>query len=79
MFSIVISAMVFIFIMLLLAELTIYKNRVVEKVNLGDLISVKKDRHLYTSLDVFLFAYSTQYIVFPLYEELENRSIERYA
>mmetsp|Transcript_32814 Transcript_32814/g.43257 ORF Transcript_32814/g.43257 Transcript_32814/m.43257 type:complete len:138 (+) Transcript_32814:829-1242(+) len=40
--------------------------------------SVKVDQHLLTAISILLFAYSFQFIVFPAYVELENRSNWRF-
>ena len=43
-----------------------------------EMASVKVDQHLLTAISILLFAYSFQFIVFPAYVELENRSNWRF-
>ena len=44
-----------------------------------EITSFKADYHVLTSVSIFIFAYSMQFMVFPAYAELENRSTTRFA
>lgn len=50
-----------------------------ETIDLEDLSRVKVDAHLVSAFSIIVFAYSTQFIVFPSYAELEKRSTERFS
>lgn len=43
-----------------------------------EMAAIKVDSHLLTAISILLFAYSFQFIVFPCYSELENRSNWRF-
>jgi amino acid permease len=48
-------------------------------VDYDEVFSVKGDHHLITSMNIVIFAYAVQFMTFPTYSELENRSFERYS
>ena len=48
-------------------------------VNFDDLMQTKVDKNLITSFFIILFAYAVQFMTFPLYVDLENRSTERFS
>ena len=50
-----------------------------ETFELEELLSVRTDYHLVTSVCILVFAFSMQFMVFPTYVELEKRSTSRYA
>ena len=52
---------------------------VAETFELEELLSVRTDYHLVTSVCILVFAFSMQFMVFPTYVELEKRSTSRYA
>ena len=51
---------------------------VTEIVDFEDLTNIKYDHHLVTAISILIFAFSVQWMVFPVYIELEKRSTERF-
>ena len=73
---------VFLFIALLFVELLRVDSSNAGTSNqesLERIIAIKVDYHLLTAVSIFIFAYSFQFMVFPAYSELENRSNKRFA
>ena len=68
---------VFLLISLLLVELLQDKGENME--TFDEITSFKADYHVLTAVSIFIFAYSNQFMVFPAYAELENRSTVRFA
>ena len=71
-------AIVVTFIGLLIAELYLNQDDVAKSFNVDDLLSVKTDYHLVTSVCILVFAFSVQVMTFPTYVELEKRSTARF-
>ena len=64
------------FITLLVMELA--RDDGSKKLPFDEMAAIKVDSHLLTAISILLFAYSFQFIVFPCYSELENRSNWRF-
>ena len=77
--SYMLAGVVIVFVSLVFYELMTDDKKVSETVDFDEAIRVKGDHHLITSINIILFAYSIQFMTFPTYQELENRSTERYA
>ena len=75
--SYVFLTVVFLFIVLLFVELGRDKTHEIE--SFEELSAMKVDYHLLTACSIFIFAYSFQFMVFPAYTELEDRSNDRFA
>ena len=76
--SYVFLTVVFLFIALLFVELVRDKDLQME--SFDEMAAVKVDYHLLTAFSIFLFAYAFQFMVFPAYNELENkRGANRFA
>ena len=50
-----------------------------ERANSGDLLKIKVDLNLITSMCIIIFAYSNQFQTFNTYGELNQSSNKRYA
>ena len=68
---------VFLFVTLLFVELMRDDGKLREP--FPELAAIKVDYHLLTAISIFIFAYSYQFMVFPAYSELEQRSNARFA
>jgi len=74
--SYVFLTVVFLFIALILVEL--FRETGTDK-NYDDMMSMKLDHNLLTAFSIFIFAYSFQFMVFPAFVELEDKSNVRFA
>ena len=66
-----------IFVCLLFAELQVGGGD--ESVTLEDLNTVSHDYHMITAFSIIVFAYNIQFLVFPAYTELQNRTNFRFG
>lgn len=64
---------------LVLLTSMVFDENVAETADFDDLSRVKPDAHLISAVSIIVFAYATQFIVFPSYVELERRSTERFS
>lgn len=64
------------FITLLFVDLT--RQDASERESLAEMNELKVDANLFTAISIILFAYAYQFMVFPAYVELENRSNNRF-
>lgn len=67
------------FICLIFSLLISERAKVSETVDFEDLTRVKFDQYLMTSISVFMFGMSNQFMVFPTFNELEKRSNDRFC
>mmetsp|Transcript_14851 Transcript_14851/g.18604 ORF Transcript_14851/g.18604 Transcript_14851/m.18604 type:complete len:164 (+) Transcript_14851:679-1170(+) len=65
------------FLMLMFAELYVSGGNV--QITFAQANEIKFDHKLITAVSVIVFAYNIQFLVFPAYKELENRSNERFS
>ena len=78
-FSYIFIAISVVFVSLLSYGLMTDKENILETVDFEDLTRVKASPHLITAFSILIFGYQFQFIIFPTYVELENRSTERMA
>lgn len=64
------------FILLLLSELALLGGDLA--LSFDDVNSVNMDYHLITCFSIIAYSYNVQFLVFPAYMELKNRSNERF-
>ena len=77
MISFLFLAIVGLFLVLLSAMAA--SENVSETADFDDLTRVKPSAHLVTAISIIVFAFATQFIVFPTYTELERKSTERFS
>lgn len=67
------------FIVLMTSEVMDDTQKISATVDFDDLMRIKVDKHLITSVFIILFAFAIQFMVFPTYVELDKRSNERFG
>lgn len=65
--SYMLAGVVIVFVSLVFYELMTDDKKVSETVDFDEVIRVKGDHHLITSINIILFAYSIQWMTFPTY------------
>lgn len=77
--SYMLLAFVFVFIVMLCSEMMTDKIAVADTVDLDEVMRVKANEDLLTSISIIVFAFALQQMVLPAYTELEKRSTERFS